>query len=224
MLQIQNRSENWRLAKAFINGGGVLLARSISDRVLSNSQHRSNTKDIEYELFWTGYRDYCDNVEDKLRNPELGNRALHFYTEHFNNLYENIEEYNQNNSPSLEIEREKNNYTVNRETLGDFLKNLYYTEIDIVIRIENFLLIGEVKHTQTFGSKSEHVLVHQLVRQYVMASILTKELSERDNTAYTVVPFIIANNIERNGQVRLLESLGWLHRDNIIPWESIENS
>ena len=45
--------------------------------------------------------------------------------------------------------------------------------IDIVLETTDRLFIGEAKLESTLGSDSDHVLVHQLIRQYVMAHLET---------------------------------------------------
>jgi hypothetical protein len=87
------------------------------------------------------------------------------------------------------------------------------------------MLIGEVKHTQTFGADSKLIIVHQLVRQYIMASILAEELSQHKNEKCIVIPFVIADsNAIKTGQVKLLQYLGWLNINNLLPWSFIDQS
>jgi hypothetical protein len=221
--KIENRSENWLIAKSFIDGNGLKLAEKITEQVLNNVGYSLDLSvEIEYELFWKGCRDYCDRLEKKSQNSGFRNRALDFYEKNFNNLPDKIKEFNEkSNSPKLRINDD--NYVVNEERL---INNLYNTEIDIVIKAGSYLLIGEVKHTQTFGADSSHVLVHQLVRQYVMASILIEELFELGilNEKCTVIPFIIADensSAKKTGQVKLLQHLKLLNEKNVISWKEL---
>ena len=50
--------------------------------------------------------------------------------------------------------------------------NLINTEVDVVLESPDSLFIGEVKDVSDFGADSRYVLVHQLIRQYVTATIL----------------------------------------------------
>ena len=54
--------------------------------------------------------------------------------------------------------------------------NILNTEIDIVLETPTHLFIGEAKHEMGFGADANLVLVHQLIRQYVVATILLKLL------------------------------------------------
>ena len=73
----------------------------------------------------------------------------------------------------------------------------------------------------TFGTNGDLVLVHQLIRQYVMASILVDRL-ECDKK---VVPFVVGNDVgslRRAIQVKFMCCQGWLSEENILSWDEIE--
>ena len=75
------------------------------------------------------------------------------------------------------------NYDVStKDRMANLGNNLVNTEIDIVLQSPNHLFIGEAKHEMTFGANGRLVLVHQLIRQYVMAKILMDRL-ESDGLA-----------------------------------------
>ena len=48
------------------------------------------------------------------------------------------------------------------------MNSLLGTEVDVVLETPKHLFIGEVKHESTFEADGKLVLVHQLMRQYVM--------------------------------------------------------
>lgn len=222
MFKIVNKSENWRIAKLFINGSGEKVAKSIAEKVLLNC-NLPNSTSIEYELFWKGYRDYCDHIDGKGRNVDIKDRALQVYNAKFKSLRAEIEKYNASYFPRLNLDDCGRNYTVSSESIDDFFRNLYNTEIDIVIRAGDCFLIGEVKHTQSFSADSGHILVHQLLRQYVVASIILEEISRMESKKFRVIPFIIADgNAKNTGQIKLLQHLGWLNEKNIFSWSSFE--
>ena len=52
------------------------------------------------------------------------------------------------------------------------LNNLLNTEIDVVVKSPERLYIGEAKYKSGFHADGNLVLVHQIVRQYVMARLL----------------------------------------------------
>ncbi len=109
----------------------------------------------------------------------------------------------------------------NADRMVKLFRNLFGTEIDIVLETPKHLFIGEAKHEMPFGAKGEYVLVHQLIRQYVMAKILVDRL-ECDKK---VVPFVVGDNIDgiRNfEQVKFMLRQGWLSEESILSWDEIE--
>ncbi len=107
--------------------------------------------------------------------------------------------------------------------------NLRNTEIDVVLESPGHLFIGEAKHESILKGNGRNVLVHQLIRQYVMASILVELFTEshQDRTAIRVVPFIVADkeNLQRvrgRTQVSFMIHEGWLDSENILSWQDIE--
>ena len=100
--------------------------------------------------------------------------------------------------------------------------NLLGTEVDIAIEDTQHLYLGEAKYVMDFGTNGKLVLVHQLVRQYVMANILV-ELSGH-STRKQVVPFVVGDDVEhlkKTDQVRFMMSQGWLQERNILSWDNV---
>ena len=145
----------------------------------------------------------------------------------FPHLRDQIENYNlQANSNEHKVNlKEADNYICEqtKKSSEKLYNNLLNTEIDVVLNAPGFLLIGEVKHEQTFGANSRHLLPHQLVRQYVMASIVVDMIEEerQQDTRIKVIPFIIGDNLSKYAQVRLLQYLKLLVPQNVISWSEL---
>ena len=93
--------------------------------------------------------------------------------------------------------------------------------MDIVLSSPSHLFIGEAKHEATFSADSSNVLAHQLIRQYVTASILVG-LRRRSES---VVPFVVgdsANALRRSHQVQFMIERGWMRAENVLEWGAIE--
>ena len=115
------------------------------------------------------------------------------------------------------------NYDVFTEVKKANLRNnLVNTEIDIVLESPNSLFIGEAKHEMSFGADGTLVLVHQLIRQYVVARILVDRL-ECDKE---VVPFVVgddAKQLRKSHQVGFMTRQGWMTERNILEWRDVED-
>ena len=103
--------------------------------------------------------------------------------------------------------------------------NLRHSEIDIVLETPDHLFIGEAKDESPFGSDPFDVLVHQLIREYVMASILVGIAGMNKK----VVPFIVGSedrikSIKNTQQVKFMSDSPrcWLDKGNILSWEQVE--
>jgi len=100
--------------------------------------------------------------------------------------------------------------------------SLLGTEVDVVLESPNHLFIGEVKHESTFGADGKLVLVHQLIRQYVTATILLQLAGEHKE----VIPFVVGDStgyLKKTSQVRFMINQGWLKDTNVLCWEDVEN-
>ena len=101
--------------------------------------------------------------------------------------------------------------------------NLLGTEIDVVLETPKHLFIGEVKHESTFGADGKLVLVHQLVRQYVTATILLQIAGENKE----VIPFVVGDStdyLKKTSQVRFMISQGWLSQANVLDWGDVKRA
>ena len=219
ILRITNRTENWKTAETFCGlseEGRVSLVEKLSGGA-------SSTDDIKLELFWYGMRDYVyeyGGVEEESVDryvclfPDLRKRIDSFeYTDYIDG--KRTLRFN---------ELLPRNYDASTsENKAKLYRNLQGTEIDIVLETEDHLFIGEAKDESSFNARSERVLVHQLIRQYVMAKILV-DLSGKEKK---VVPFIVGDpdklsSIKNTGQVRFMKDRGWLEDRNVLSWDCIK--
>ncbi|MBL7119223.1 MAG: hypothetical protein ISS53_00905 [Dehalococcoidia bacterium] len=184
--------------------------------------------EVQLELYWKGFRDYCKAKGIKKTNTAFAEETAYRYQGLFPHMRERIEEYNSRGR----AERHKlnlfkpHNYVCNQESSRQLYNNLFNTEIDIVMSTPGYLLIGEAKHEETFGADSQHVLVHQLVRQYVMASILVNTIGDncRNEAKKEIIPFVVCDcpsKTTKTAQVQFLHYMKWLCLKNVIPWEDV---
>ena len=71
-----------------------------------------------------------------------------------------------------------------------------------------------------FGGDSSLILVHQLIRQYVMAKILVDRL-ELDKE---IIPFVVGDSaaeLKRTFQVSFMIHRGWMDEENVLAWSDV---
>ncbi len=98
--------------------------------------------------------------------------------------------------------------------------NLASTEIDVVLMTAKNLFIVEAKHEARFGADGRYVLVHQLIRQYVMASILIDLLPNQSEMK--IVPFVVGDDVgylNETAQVQFMKDQGWMREEHVYCWE-----
>lgn len=103
------------------------------------------------------------------------------------------------------------------EALG---RNLLNTEVDIVLESSRRLYIGEAKYLSGFGADGRLVLVHQLIRQFVMARALV-DVADKN---VDVVPFVVVmdhGNARRSDQIRFMIDRGWMAESHILTWDEV---
>ena len=170
------------------------------------------------ELFWRGLRDHFAqrNLTLEAEQEAFAERYRH----HFRDLRGQIKEFASTGKFRTLTE---DNYRActdcQKEKLGN---NLFHTEIDIVLESPHHLFIGEAKQMMSFHGDSTLILVHQLVRQYVMARIL---LALRGQESKELVPFVVgdsAEDLKNTEQVRFMLEQQWMRKENIIKWSEIE--
>ena len=232
ILRIKNRTENWKTAyyfapffrceKARLRLAKELLARHEGKQV---SDVDLGQGDININLFWYGMRDYfCPTGEREGCYKDAADQFKKPFAEHYKRLFPELyKEINQFKELSL---NNKHNYDLSdvpdEDRKEKLFSNLFNTEIDIVLETPRHLFIGEAKHETGFNNANgQYVLVHQLIRQYVMANILVKHIDCRKK----VIPFVVANDRYHTmnfGQVKFLLDQCWMSQKNILSWDCIK--
>ena len=225
ILRIKNRTENWKTAYEFAPFFRDADARLRLVQHLAKSDV-ADSCEITLELYWKGMRDYLHSVKPqrgRALNDEIIRDLAVKYQRIFPYLRDKVEKYRTENEGKKENFKALNdkNYRVEcGESECVLGRNLYHTEIDIVLETPDRLYIGEAKFKSDFGSDSEHVLTHQLIRQYVMARILLSCLGEEKE----VVPFVVGeekSKMKNRAQVDFMVQQGWLCSCNVLEWSDI---
>ena len=178
VLGIENRTENWQTARCFSPLFGkrvIFLARRLGE------PPETQPRDVHLELYWKGMRDHCLGTDKKRYNE----RIAECYRRLFPNLYKDVEEYGKFRKP------QNHHYKVSDTTQEAMLaSNLCNSEIDVVVESPRNLFIGEAKYKSSFHANGNLVVVHQLIRQYVMARILVDLVGYEKK----VVPFVVGGS------------------------------
>ena len=206
--RIDNRSENWKTARCFATLSDVDLARLVER--LEGSPKAPSDK-IKLELHWKGVRDYCHDKDWKT----FKTRLIKCYEDNFSSLRNDVEKFG-----ILRVKKD-DNYLIKTTKQKDRLaNNLRNTEIDIVVESTRHLFIGEAKNESGFHANGNLVLVHQLIRQYVMASIVVDMVG----CDKEVIPFVVCNRehdsrIRNSQQFRFMVSKKWLNKNHVFYWD-----
>ena len=215
VLGIENRTENWKTAVHFsplFSGDSSQLA------IRLGAEPSPQPGEVKLELFWKGMRDFLH--QDKQNRDTIAQQLVDIYKTQFPNLRSDIENFRGFRLPAAD------HYDVSTENRkAKLVNNLFNTEVDVVLETPNHLFIGEAKHEMSFGADRKLVLVHQLIRQYVMASILVEMSNNRPRKR--VIPFVIGDyvgSLNKTSQVRFMISQGWLKTRNILGWDEIKST
>lgn len=216
ILGISNRTENWKTATAFAPffNDKVLLRKLVFDHL--NPCDDSSKDHLEIELFWEGLRDLRFKYKNTEKEINFEERLIRYYRDEFRDLRTKLKAYK-----GLRISN-KWNYDVSKENhRKKFLSNVLSTEIDIVIQSKNYLYLGEAKSESKFGSDGRDVLVHQLIRQYVVGTLLLKERYP----GMKITQFAVVNKEtlerRRQKQANFVISQGWMKDSNILTWDQV---
>ena len=221
ILGINNRTENWKTVQHFhglSDAAKVALVRRLEP------DETATAKEIRIELFWCGMRDY---VYVERRRQNLDDLVVRLYERNFASLRGKIEGSRRKSGKPRFRKPKDHNYAVpvsppKRKSLVDNVKN---TEVDIVMATPDCLFVGEAKDESDLGRKGSLVLVHQLVRQYVTATILV-HLSRRP---MRIVPFVVTESgkklksMRKAGQVAFMIEQEWLRKDNVLTWGEVKD-
>lgn len=225
IIGINNRTENWKTAETL----GPLITREKQNHLanlLIDANHSSfDSDEVVMQFFWKGFRDHWNERSRQCSKDDMVNETAVIYNRLFPNLRNEIEAYNKDEkvSRNKRLRLTEANYVClnsDMQSKKRLFANVSNTEIDVVLEAPGFLLIGEVKAEQTFGAASKHILVHQLIRQYVMASIVLEMRAERKD--FKLIPFVIGDNTKQTAQVACMRYLGYLPEANIITWEELK--
>ena len=223
ILGIANRTENWKTVRHFFRPSMEvrvgLIRRLCGDEVPAS--------EIKLELFWYGVRDYIQAYMDchgADRDKDEVKRILEErFSDHYFGGFSNLREDIRKRGYGLQVSQPRNYSPTNQEDKSKLYTNLQNTEVDIVLETPGHLFIGEAKNESDLGANPDLVLVHQLIRQYVMARILV-ELKESDKK---VVPFVVVNStklktVKNKAQVKFMIDQCWLKGCNILSWDCIK--
>ena len=209
---IKNRTENWKTAKTFVplkNSGLYRLARILGE------EEAAPQDQIRMQLFWKGMRDHRHQDREPYSEEGIAER----FNRLFPNLRDDVAGHVDRNGRKFEILKPDNYLADTEDRRKRLLSNLLHTEIDIVAESKTRLFIGEAKNEMGLDANRELILVHQLIRQYVMAKILLEILGCCKN----IVPFVVVGT-KRNLQVDfLIRNKDWLKESNVLEWKSIRN-
>ena len=214
VLGINNRTENWKTAREFAPLFRDAEARKRLVRRLDETDD-SEASAIHLELFWKGTRDYLHgNSEDEVEKSRAS------LLEHCAPMLPDIRCRILTSKKFRSLKDDNYALLPSPESNKRLLDNLYNTEIDIVLETPKSLFIGEAKHEATFGADGDLVLVHQLIRQYVMAEVLLKTIGSGKH----VIPFVVGDkvdSIKNTHQVRFMIAQGWMKERNVLDWKEV---
>lgn len=225
IIGIKNRTENWETAKTL----GPLITyqkqNHLANLIIGANHSSFNSNEVVMQFFWKGFRDHWNEKSLQCSKDDMINETAVVYNRLFPDLRNRIKAYNKDKrvSRNKRLRLTETNYVCLNSDIQSkkrLFANVANTEIDVVLEAPGFLLIGEVKAEQTFGAASKHILAHQLIRQYVMASIVLEMREECK--AFKLIPFIIGDNTKKTTQVACMRYLGYLPEANIITWEELK--
>ena len=220
ILGVKNRTENWKTAQKFAPFFTCESARARLAQLLGEPKSTAGGE-VHIELFWKGVRDYIKQ-SDEVTDQDFACRYNHMFSE----LRSAIKEFNSSRPPSrqLKLPRSYNYAVCTRDRVGKLYNNLRNTEIDIVLESPSHLFIGEAKDETPLRGIGERVLVHQLIRQYVMTKILLSLRIAEGCSKKKVIPFVVGDktSLKKSAQVEFMICKGWLKRKNVMSWDKID--
>lgn len=181
-------------------------------------EFQCHSEETKIELFWNGIRDHLAALKVVRNTPERREEFAQIYRSLFPNLRAQLIEDEFNLSSTV-------NYNPSEESSKTILyHHIHGSETDVVLEAPGYLFVGEAKYGGTFHDYGNKVLVHQMIRQYVIASIILKVL-KMDTVA--IVPFFVGSDddveqLKNKGQINFMVKQGWIYRQNILSWGDIE--
>jgi len=215
ILGIKNRTENSKTAVHFsplFGGHSYQLAERLG------AEPTPQPGEARMELFWRGMRDLAH--QRKWKHPTIQREFVDLYIARFSGLRSDVVAFQE-----FKLLRPENYDASTEDREANFVNNVFNTEVDVVLETPNHLFIGEAKHEMTFGANGNLILVHQLLRQYVMATILVEISNNRPRRQ--VIPFVVGDDVgglKKTSQVRFMISQGWLKEENVLCWGDIKST
>ena len=158
---------------------------------------------------------------------DLEDNFHELYQQHFNKLRDHLTNFSAYEPPHKFEDLQPHNYDGTRKyptkrNTDKLVENLSNTEIDIVLETSTHLFIGEAKHESQLGTNSNLVLVHQLIRQYVMAKVIL----DLQGKCRKVTPFLVGDSKKLDShrntvQVKFMVAQEWLRLENVLSWDRI---
>jgi len=222
ILDITNRTENWKTASSFAPFfANPVSCQNLARKLLEPLGEPLGNGEVQIELFWQGVRDQMDKEGWTKLGPGEQAEIRAGFADHYNRRFSELRQAFESFS-GLALPREWNYRPVDTDQEKSILfDSLWHTEIDIVLETPEHLFIGEAKHKSRFGSSGSLILVHQLPRQYVMATLLTHYIGKPKK----IVPFVVGDdpqNLKSNHeQVKFMLEQDWLKEANILSWDDI---
>ena len=219
ILGIKNRTENWKTVEHFHGLSDDAKARIVA-KLLGSKDFDSSS--IEIQSFWYGFRDYIAKCNDKGVNPPSPEQVGRAYRKIFEGLQSKVSEFRDKDYPRAFATLQPRNYSPSEKYFGQLFDNLRNTEADIVIRCGNKLLIGEAKYESSLNAESKYVLVHQLIRQHVMAKILVDIAGDNLEVQHFLVGDACKlDSLKNTVQVKFMKQQKWLRKENVLSWDCI---
>lgn len=193
ILDIENRTENWKTACSF---SPMFNKKSYKFAEVLGDSPGFEPHEVRLELFWKGVRDYRHSKGISV--GDLERKVIEAYDKKFQDLRRKIVDSKYFAELAAANYESSGNGVANKLT-----NNLLGTEIDVVLESPHHIFIGEVKHESTFGADGRLVLVHQLVRQFVTATILMTLVGDDRK----LVPFVVGDakdKLKKALQVRFM--------------------
>ena len=218
ILGIKNRTENWKTAEQFSPFFGEkqeAMRIRLAKRLLGKTE--PEPVKAQLELFWNGMRDYVHPLGKGQEQSRIQD-----FAEGYNRLFPNLREQIEKFVKPRQLQT--HNYCPSKKNDKEALyRNLLHTEIDIVLETPTHLFIGEAKDESHLSGVGKYVLVHQLIRQYVMAKLLVDRLASDGCPKKNVVPFVVGNksSVKNSKQVKFMIGCCWLREENVLSWDDI---
>lgn len=220
ILGIENRTENWKTVQYFhglARGEKVGLVRG-----LLGNQEVGGEVDIKINLFWYGFRDYIAKCKEEEKPPPTKKQAGEIYRDLFRDLQNDVSDFQDPVHPRSFTDLKPHNYSSEEGYFQELFENLGHTEIDIVIQCGKQLLLGEAKYESPLNTNSRYVLVHQLIRQHVMARTLVQHVgADLEISHFLVGDADRVESLRNTVQVKFMNHQGWLNPANVLSWEQV---